>query len=40
VGLIILENTCVDWDFGRAPGNPITIHHDRFIPQLSELVEI
>ena len=39
VGLIILENTCVDWDFGRAPGNPITIHHDRFIPQLSELVE-
>lgn len=40
VGLIVLENTCVDWDYGRAPGNPITIHSDRFSPQLSELVEI
>lgn len=26
VGLIILENTCIDWVYGRAAGNPITIH--------------
>ncbi len=26
VGLIILENTCIDWAYGRAAGNPVTIH--------------
>jgi len=28
VGLIILENTCIDWIYGRAAGNPVTIHDD------------
>ena len=28
VGLIILENTCIDWVYGRAAGNPVTIHDD------------
>lgn len=28
VGLIVLENTCIDWVFGRAAGNPVTIHDD------------
>ncbi len=39
VGLIILENTCIEWDYGRGDGNPIAIHHDRFRPGLSELAE-
>ncbi len=28
VGLIVLENTCIDWEYGRAAGNPVTIHDD------------
>ena len=28
VGLIVLENTCIDWIYGRAAGNPVTIHDD------------
>lgn len=28
VGLIVLENTCIDWIYGRATGNPVTIHDD------------
>ena len=39
VALIVLENTCIDWAFGRADGNPVTIHHDRFRPRLHDLVE-
>lgn len=27
-GLIVLENTCIDWVYGRAYGNPVTIHDD------------
>jgi 2,4-dienoyl-CoA reductase (NADPH2) len=28
IGLLILENTCIDWIYGRAAGNPVTIHDD------------
>ena len=28
IGLIILENTCIDWVYGRPGGNPVTIHDD------------
>ncbi len=28
VGLIVLENTCIDWKYGRAAGNPVTLHDD------------
>ena len=38
VGLIVLENTCIDWIVGRAAGNPITIHDDLFRTCLSDLV--
>ena len=38
VGLIVLENTCVDWIVGRAAGNPVTIHDDLFRTCLSDLV--
>jgi 2,4-dienoyl-CoA reductase-like NADH-dependent reductase (Old Yellow Enzyme family)/thioredoxin reductase len=39
VSLIILENTCINWEQGRIYGNPIAIHDDRFIPALNELVK-
>ncbi len=39
VGLIILENTCIDWEQGRIYGNPLAIHDDRFLPGLNELVK-
>jgi 2,4-dienoyl-CoA reductase-like NADH-dependent reductase (Old Yellow Enzyme family) len=39
VGLIILENTCVDWEVGRSAGHPIRIDHDRFILGLADLAE-
>lgn len=39
VGLIILENTCIEWEYGRGDGNPVTLHHDRFRPRLHELVK-
>lgn len=38
VGLIVVENTCVDWELGKGDGNPVTIHDDRFRPRLHELV--
>lgn len=39
VGLIITENTSVDWEVGRTVGNPIRIDHDRFRTALHDLVE-
>lgn len=39
VGLIILENTCIEWEQGRIYGNPTAIHDDRFLPGLNELVK-
>lgn len=39
VGLIILENTAVDWAQGRAAGNPVRIDDDVFISGLSDLTE-
>ena len=37
-GLIITENTSVDWEIGRTVGHPIRIDHDRFIGGLADLV--
>ena len=39
-GLITIENTCIDWEFGRGSGAPIGIHDDRMIPGLADLVEV
>ena len=39
VGLIIIENTSVDWEVGRTVGNPIRIDHDRFRVGLEALTE-
>ena len=36
-GLIMVENTCVDWANGRGSGIPIRIDEDRFIPGLNDL---
>ena len=38
-GLIIIENTSVDWEVGRTVGHPIRIDHDRFIGGLANLVD-
>lgn len=37
VGLIIIENTCIDWEYGRIDGCPVTIHDDRYVHGLHEL---
>ncbi|RQD78772.1 MAG: FAD-binding protein [Halanaerobium sp. MSAO_Bac5] len=39
VALIILENTCIEWEQGRIYGNPVAIYDDRFLPALNELVK-
>ncbi|OOL31547.1 NADH oxidase [Rhodococcus rhodochrous] len=39
VGLIITENTSIDWEVGRTVGHPIRIDHDRFLAGLADLVE-
>lgn len=39
VGMIILENTAVNWQVGRAAGNPVRIDDNRFIAGLHDLVE-
>ena len=39
VGLIIVENTPVDWPVGKAVPIPLRVDNDRFIAGLSELVE-
>ena len=37
VGLIIVENTCIDWETGRALGNPIRLDDDIYIPGWHDL---
>lgn len=37
VGLMVLENTCIDWVNGRPAGNPVTIHDDMCRSGLSNL---
>ena len=37
VGLIVLENTCVDWVYGRPMGNPVSIHDDMCRSGLSNI---
>jgi len=39
IGLIILENTSIDWEVGRTVGNPARLDHDRFRTALGELTE-
>lgn len=39
VGLIITENTSVDWEVGRTVGHPIRIDHDRFRSGFADLAE-
>lgn len=39
VSMIILENTAVNWEEGRAAGNPVRIDDDRYISGLSDLTE-
>lgn len=39
VGLIIIENTTVDYPLGRNGATQIRLDHDRFIPGLSRLVD-
>lgn len=39
VGLIITENTSVDWMLGRTVGHPMRIDHDRFQSGLAALTE-
>lgn len=39
VGLIITENTSVDWMVGRTVGHPMRIDHDRFRSGLAALTE-
>jgi len=39
VGLIIIENTCIDWLVGRASGNPLRIDQDIYTCGLRDLVE-
>ncbi len=39
VGLIILENTAIDWVYGRAAGNPVRIDDDVFVTGLHDLVQ-
>lgn len=37
IGLIVLENTCIDWVYGRPAGNPVTIHDDMCRSGLSNI---
>jgi 2,4-dienoyl-CoA reductase (NADPH2) len=39
VSLLILENTAIDWEVGRADGNPVRIDDDKFIAGLSDLTD-
>ncbi len=37
VGMIVIENTCIEWEYGRIDGCPVTIHSDRYVHGLHEL---
>lgn len=39
VGLIVIENTCIDWPTGKAGPNPIRADSDKFILGLHDLAE-
>ena len=39
VGLIITENTCIDWPTGKAAQNPLRIDDDKYIMGLNDLAE-
>jgi dimethylglycine catabolism A len=39
VAMIILENTAVNWEVGRAAGNPVRIDRDLYVTGLHRLVE-
>ncbi len=39
VGLIVIENTCIDWPIGKAGPNPIRADSDKFILGLHDLAE-
>ncbi|MHA1394299.1 MAG: oxidoreductase [Promethearchaeota archaeon] len=39
VGLIIIENTCVEWPRGKAGTNPIRIDKDKYIQGLAEIAQ-
>ena len=39
ISFITLENTAVNWEEGRAAGNPVRIDDDRFITGLHNLVD-
>ncbi len=39
VGLIITENTCIDWPIGKAAQNPLRIDDDKYIMGLAELAD-
>ena len=39
VGLIIIENTCIDWPVGKAGTNPIRADEWKFVQGLHDLVE-
>lgn len=37
--MIIVENACVDWPVGKVSPAVLTIHDDRFIAGLGDLIE-
>lgn len=39
VGLIIVENTCVDWPAGKVASNPLRLDDEKFIQGLHDLAE-
>ncbi len=39
VGLIVIENTCIEWPRGKAGTNPVRIDDDKFIMGLNDLAE-
>ena len=39
VGLIVVENTCVDWPAGKVASNPLRLDDEKFIQGLHDLAE-